>query len=87
MSVFNLPKTRASRDSVPVIPALAEILDEYRSSMGSPKAGVVFHFGDGLPICVDRVGRRVIRRALVRGHPFAVVRLARTPAGTCLEPV
>ena len=64
MSVVNLPKTRASRDSVPVIPALAEILDEYRSSMGSPKAGVVFHSGDGLPICVDRVGRRVIRRAL-----------------------
>jgi len=64
MSVVNLPKTRASRDSVPVIPALAEILDEYRSSMGSPKAGVVFHFGDGLAICVDRVGRRVIRRAL-----------------------
>src|SRR6267142_820625 len=27
MSVVNLPKTRASRDSVPVIPALAEILD------------------------------------------------------------
>jgi integrase len=64
ISVVNLPKTRASRDSVPVIPALAEILDEYRSSMGSPKAGVVFHSGDGLPICVDRVGRRVIRRAL-----------------------
>src|SRR5437899_7393397 len=64
MSVVNLPKTRASRDSVPVIPALAEILDEYRRSMGSPGEGVVFHSGDGLPICVDRVGRRVIRRAL-----------------------
>jgi integrase len=64
MSVVNPPKTRASRDSVPVIPALAEILDEYRRSMGSPEAGVVFHSGDGLPICVDKVGRRVIRRAL-----------------------
>jgi integrase len=64
MSVVNLPKTRASRDSVPVIPALAEILDEYRRSMGSPEAGVVFHSGDGLPICVDKLGRRVIRRAL-----------------------
>jgi integrase len=63
MSVVNLPKTRASRDSVPVIPALAEILDEYRRSMGSPEAGVVFHSGDGLPICLDKVGRRVIRRA------------------------
>jgi integrase len=64
MSVVNLPKTRASRDSVPVIPALAEILDEYRKSMGNPEVGVVFHSGDGLPISLDKVGRRVIRRAL-----------------------
>jgi integrase len=64
MSVVNLPKTRASRDSVPVILALAEILDEYRKSMGNPEAGVVFHCGDGRPICVDKLGRRVIRRAL-----------------------
>ena len=49
---------------VPVIPALAEILDEYRKSMGNPEVGAVFHTGDGLPICVDRVGRRVVRRAL-----------------------
>jgi len=68
MSVVNLPKTRASRDSVPVIPALAEILDEYRKSMGSPEVGVVFHSGDGLPICVDKVGRRVIRQALEAIH-------------------
>jgi integrase len=32
--------------------------------MGNPEVGVVFHSGDGLPICVERVGRRVIRRAL-----------------------
>jgi integrase len=64
MSVVNLPKTRASRDSVPVIPALAKILDEYRKSMGNPEVGVVFHSGDGRPICVDKLGRRVIRRAL-----------------------
>jgi integrase len=64
MSVVNLPKTRASRDSVPVIPALAEILDEYRKSMGNPEVGVVFHSDDGLPISVDRVGRRVVRREL-----------------------
>lgn len=43
MSVVNLPKTRASRDSVPIIPALAEILDEYRKSMGNPEVDVVFH--------------------------------------------
>jgi integrase len=63
-SVVNLPKTRASRDSLPVIPALAEILDEYRRSMGDPEAGVVFHSGDGLPINMEKLGRRVIRPAL-----------------------
>src|SRR5712671_4588970 len=64
MSVVNLPKTRASRDSVSVIPALAEILDEYRKPMGNPEAGGVFHCGDGRSVCVDKLGRRVIRRAL-----------------------
>lgn len=63
-SVVNLPKTRASRDSVPVLPALAEILDEYRRSIGGPEAGVVFHSGDRLPISPDKVARRVIRPAL-----------------------
>src|SRR3984893_9989804 len=68
MSVVNLPKTRASRDSVPVIPALAEILDEYRKSMGNPEAGVIFHNGNGLPISVNNVGRWLIRRALHAIH-------------------
>lgn len=45
MSAVNLPKTPASRDTVPVIPALAEILDEYRRSMGNPQAGMIFHSG------------------------------------------
>jgi integrase len=64
MSVVNLPKTRASRDTVPVIPALAEILDEYRRAMGNPRVGMVFHSGNELPISIDKVGRRVIRPAL-----------------------
>jgi integrase len=68
MSVVNLPKTRASRDFVPVIPALAEILDEYRRSMGNPEAGVIFHSGNGLPISVNRVARRLIRPALKSIH-------------------
>jgi len=44
--------------------ALAELLDEYRRSVGNPETGLIFHSGDGLPVCVDKVGRRVIRRAL-----------------------
>jgi hypothetical protein len=56
---------------VPVILALEEVLGEYRKSIGSPEAGVVFHSGDGLPICLDKVGRRVLRRALkVTGLPW-----------------
>jgi integrase len=39
--VVNRPKTRASRQSVPVIRQLAEILDAYRSSMGKPTTGIV----------------------------------------------
>jgi integrase len=66
--VVNLPKTRASRDSLPVIPALAEILNEYRRSMGNPEGGVVFHSGDGLPINMDKVGRGVIRGVLGATH-------------------
>lgn len=63
-SVINLPKTRASCASVPVIRALAAILDEYRSAMGYPQAGVVFHEGDGLPINLDSFTRKIIQPAL-----------------------
>ena len=63
-SVVSLPKTRASRDSVPIIPALAEILDAYRKSMGNSELGFVFRSSDGLPSNLDRVERRVIRPAL-----------------------
>ena len=54
----------ASRDSVPIIPALAEILDAYRRSAGNPELGFVFRSSDGLPISLDKVVRRVIRPAL-----------------------
>ena len=67
-SVVSPPKTRASRNSVPVIPALAEILDEYRRSIGNPETGVVFHSGNRLPINADKLGRRVIRPTLEAIH-------------------
>ena len=63
-SVVSLPKTRASRDSVPINPALAEILDAYRRSAGNPEFGSVFRSDDGLPINLDNVVRRMIRPAL-----------------------
>ena len=67
-SVVSAPKTRASRNSVPVIPALAEILDEYRRFMGNPETGVVFHSGNRLPINADKVGRLAIRPTLEAIH-------------------
>jgi len=63
-SVVSLPKTRASRDSVPIIPALPELLGAYRRSTGNPELGFVFRCSDGLPISLDIVQRRVIRPAL-----------------------
>jgi len=63
-SVVNRPKTQASRNSVPVIPALATILDEYRISMHNPKSGVIFHCGDGRPMTMDKLATSVIRPAI-----------------------
>lgn len=55
----NRPKTRASAKPVPVIRQLAEILDAYRSSMGNPQSGVMFHSGAGQHMDFDKLARRV----------------------------
>ncbi len=60
-NVVNRPKTRASAAPVPVIRHLADILNAYRSSMGEPKTGVMFHLGDGKPMDFDKLAQRVIR--------------------------
>jgi Phage integrase family len=51
-----------------LIPALAEILEAYRTSAGNPEFGSVFRSDDGLPISLDKVVRRMIRPALVGAH-------------------
>ena len=48
----NKPKTRASANSVPVIRQLAEILDDYRKSIGNPATGVMLHNGSGIVLGV-----------------------------------
>jgi integrase len=63
-AVVNEPKTRASRQSVPVIPTLAKILDEHRASMHNPGTGVIFHSGNGEPMDMDKLAQRVIRPAV-----------------------
>jgi hypothetical protein len=50
--------------AVPVIRQLAEILNEYRISMGNPKNGVVFHSRTGEHLDFDRLGQRVVRPAV-----------------------
>lgn len=60
-NVVNKPKTRASANPVPVIRQLAEILNAYRSSMGNPTSGVMFHSGSGELMDLDKLAQRVIR--------------------------
>ena len=60
----NKPKTRVSRQPVPVIPKLATILDAYRASMHRPSTGVMFHHGNGERMDMDRLAQRVIRPAV-----------------------
>ena len=62
--VVNQPKTRASRQPVPVIPKLAKIMDEYRASMHKPTTGVMFHDGSGERLDTDKLAQRVIRPAV-----------------------
>jgi integrase len=62
--VVNRPKTRTSRQPVPVIPKLANLLDEYRASMGDPTTGAMFHNGSGESMDMDKLAQRVIRPAV-----------------------
>ena len=63
-NVVNRPKTTASRQAVPVIRQLAEILNAYRLSMGNPATGVMFHVGGGEPMDLSKLGQRIIRPAV-----------------------
>ncbi len=56
--VKNPPKSKASRNFVPVIAQLRDILDAYRQSMGNPQAGPVF------PIELEHLGNVRIRPAM-----------------------
>jgi len=60
-TVVNKPKTRASAKPVPVIRQLAEILDSYRSSIGNPMTGVIFHSGTAGPMDFDKLAQGVVR--------------------------
>lgn len=56
--IKNPPKSKASANYVPVIPALRSVLDAYRQTLGNPKAGPVF------PVELEHLGNRTVRAAM-----------------------
>jgi integrase len=65
-SVTNEPKTRRSKAPVPVIPALARILDAYREQCGKPESGPMFASEAKTPLNLNNLLNRVILPALNR---------------------
>ena len=63
-SVVNEPKTKRSRAPIPVVKQLAEALDAHRQLMGKLAAGPIFQSGNGKPLNLDNLARRVIVPAL-----------------------
>jgi len=62
----NEPKTRRSKSPVPVIPALARVLDSYRAQCANPTAGPIFRSAAKTPLNLNNVLNRVIMPALNR---------------------
>jgi integrase len=64
------PKTEKSKNPVPVIPQLEQILDDHRKSGGNPISGWIFENSRGNPLDLDALYRRemkdVLRRAGVK---------------------
>ena len=85
-AVVNQPKTRASRDAVPVISALAVILDDYRRSMGNPRGGVIFHSGGRRAYGHGQAGT-ASHSSGNRGPRSAVVWMARVSTRHRFEPL
>jgi len=67
-SHVNTPKTPASQDDVPVIPALKTKLDLWRLRSGNPTAGLMFPSSAGTPIELNNVLNRVILPALKKAR-------------------
>ena len=67
---MNTPKTPASQDDVPVIPALKTKLDLWRLRSGNPTKGLMFPSSTGTPIELNNVLNRVILPALKTRIPW-----------------
>lgn len=61
----NEPKTRRSKAPVPIIPALARILNAYREQCGSPNSGPMFKSQAGTPLNMNNVLNRIVLNRIV----------------------
>jgi integrase len=62
----NEPKTKRSRAPVPVVKQLADALEAHKLRMGKLAVGPIFQAGNGQPLNLDNLARRVILPALNR---------------------
>jgi integrase len=70
-SVENPPKTARSKAAVPIVKELGDALEDHREKMGRLAVGFIFQAGNGKPLNLDNLVRRVIVPAIekcVRCH-------------------
>ena len=60
------PKNPRSKTSIPVVKQLTEALEAHRRRMGKSAVGPIFQSGNGNPLNLDNLARRVIIPALER---------------------
>src|SRR6266852_2658982 len=63
-STVNEPKTNRSKAPIPVVKQLAEALEAHKLRMGKLAVGTIFQAGNGKPLNLDNLVRRVIVPAL-----------------------
>jgi integrase len=63
-SIVNEPKTRRSKAPVPVVKELADALELHRARMGKLTVGPIFQAGNGSPLNLENLARRVITPAI-----------------------
>src|SRR5215469_874392 len=65
-SVVNQPKNKRSKAPIPVVKQLAESLAAHKLRTGQLAVGPIFQAGNGKPLNLDNLARRVISPALSR---------------------
>ncbi len=84
-SVINEPKTRRSKAPVPVIRELADALEDHREKMGRLAVGHIFQSGNGAPMNLDNLAKRVIIPAIEKCIVCRKSKLDHKPEGHMFE--